>query len=211
MGFIYIIKNNINSKVYIGQTRRTIERRWYEHKYESTQKENSGYDMLIHKAFRKYGIDNFYIEILEECNNSMLDEREKYWISFYKSNIEGYNTLIGGKPFSEEENKATKRKTNIDVILELYKKGYTQLEIADKLNCSRTAILNCLKSNGVSNPRGWKKTKIGQYNQKGELINVYSSQKEASEFTKIYRSGINKCLNNQQKTAGGFYWKRIKN
>lgn len=45
----------------------------------------------------KYGIDNFDFEIIEECDKSMLSEREKYWIQFYDSMVpNGYNLTNGG-------------------------------------------------------------------------------------------------------------------
>lgn len=47
---------------------------------------------------RKYGIENFQIEQIEENDNSILDEREKYWIQFYNSMIpNGYNMTFGGE------------------------------------------------------------------------------------------------------------------
>ena len=40
---------------------------------------------------KKYGIDNFKIEEIEQCSAEQSSEREKYWIDFYKSDTEGYN------------------------------------------------------------------------------------------------------------------------
>lgn len=94
MGFIYIITNKINGKNYIGQTRREIETRWKEH-----QRKIKFYkDRLpLYKALNKYGVDNFKISCLEECEDKILDEREIYWIKYYKSNGQnGYNCTNGG-------------------------------------------------------------------------------------------------------------------
>ena len=47
--------------------------------------------MAIKKAIRKYGKENFTIELIEEVETDKLDEREVYWISFYNSYNDGYN------------------------------------------------------------------------------------------------------------------------
>lgn len=98
MGYIYKITNLINKKIYIGQTRRPIQRRWHEH---LTTKDNCP----IHIAIQKYGIDNFKIEIIEECqDNSILDEREIYYIKKYDSYNSkiGYNATKGGNNNSQQ-------------------------------------------------------------------------------------------------------------
>jgi len=42
------------------------------------------------------GIQNWYFEVLEECDKNQLNDREKYWINYYKSNELGYNATRGG-------------------------------------------------------------------------------------------------------------------
>ena len=74
---IYKIQNLINNKIYIGQSIE-IERRWQKH---LTANDN----FLIHKALKKYGKENFIFSIVEECDQSQLDEREQYWIQYYNS------------------------------------------------------------------------------------------------------------------------------
>lgn len=55
------------------------------------------YNTLLSKAFRKYGINNFTFEILEECESSLLDEKETYYINLYNSlQPNGYNMTPGG-------------------------------------------------------------------------------------------------------------------
>ena len=94
IGFIYIIKNTVNSKVYIGQTRTSIEQRWKEHLRHAQYG-----DQIINRAMKKYGIDKFYIETLEICDISVLDYREMFYIDLYNSTdkSKGYNISIGGK------------------------------------------------------------------------------------------------------------------
>ena len=92
-GFIYIIKNTVNSKVYIGQTRTSVDQRWKEHLRHAQYG-----DQVINRAMKKYGVDKFYIETLEICDVSILDEREIYYIDLYDSTdkSKGYNVSIGG-------------------------------------------------------------------------------------------------------------------
>lgn len=92
---IYKITNNINNKIYIGCSK-NIEHRWLAHKSESILEHNQQYNYSIHKAFRKYGLDNFSFEIIEELPENQLFEREKYWIKYYNSFNDGYNETMGG-------------------------------------------------------------------------------------------------------------------
>lgn len=92
---IYKITNTINHKVYIGQSKNII-RRWQAHKNRAFVP-NKEYDKYLYRAFRKYGIDVFTFEIIEECAIEKLDEREKYYILQYHSCIDtyGYNETCG--------------------------------------------------------------------------------------------------------------------
>ena len=79
-GSIYVIKNKINEKVYVGQTIQSVHERFMQHKRPSKGK----LDYKIYKAFRKYGIENFYVETLEEnIYIENLDEKEIYYIELY--------------------------------------------------------------------------------------------------------------------------------
>lgn len=92
---IYTATNKINNKKYIGQTIKSIKKRAMSHFCDA--KNNSNF--YFHNAIRKYGKDNFLFEVIEYCKNSdIANEREKYWIEYYKSNNKdfGYNTCAGG-------------------------------------------------------------------------------------------------------------------
>lgn len=51
----------------------------------------------LYQAIRKYGVENFSFEVLEECDTSLLDEKEVYYINLYNSYKEGYNATLGGQ------------------------------------------------------------------------------------------------------------------
>lgn len=89
MGVIYKIQHKESGKIYIGQTRRTLEQRMYEHLYNN--------NTYIDKSLTKYGRDAFYITIIETVDNEILNEREEYWIKFYDCIApKGYNLNSGG-------------------------------------------------------------------------------------------------------------------
>jgi group I intron endonuclease len=75
---IYKITNNINNKVYIGQTIETIKKRWSRHTWKCTIKRNA---MAITNAIIKYGKENFIIEQIDIAKSiEELNEKEIYYI-----------------------------------------------------------------------------------------------------------------------------------
>ena len=73
MAYIYLATNLINGKKYIGQHNGSIKDNYL------------GSGVLLVKAIEKYGKENFKKEILEECDITELDEKEKYWIAYYNA------------------------------------------------------------------------------------------------------------------------------
>ena len=92
MAYIYKIKNKINNKVYVGQTTQPVSKRWNEHIYNAYTSETK-----IARAIRKYGIKNFEVSIIEECDALDLNAKETYWIKYYDSVNTGYNIQWGGE------------------------------------------------------------------------------------------------------------------
>lgn len=89
---IYIIRNDINGKVYIGQTF-NVAHRWEQYESAFRKKDNKH---LISRAMLKYGIEHFHMEVLEKGVENY-DEREIYWIKFFNSTVpNGYNISHGG-------------------------------------------------------------------------------------------------------------------
>lgn len=102
-GFIYKITNTINGKSYIGQTIQNVKERFYQHCATKCSKVVS--NMAIHRAIKKYGKSNFTVEVIEEIDSTNLNDRERYWIKYYNSYNNGYNSTKGGqdgcKPFKD--------------------------------------------------------------------------------------------------------------
>lgn len=89
---IYIIKNDINDKVYIGQAI-DVKRRFQAHCKPSTGQIDAD---LVAKAIKKYGKSHFWYEILERDIEDY-NEKEKFWIAHYNSiRPNGYNISQGG-------------------------------------------------------------------------------------------------------------------
>lgn len=88
-GYIYKTTNNINGKIYIGKKHSS-----------SFIKDYYGSGKLINRAIDKYGIENFSVEIIEECETlEELNLKEKYYIKYLESNYKlgkGYNIASGG-------------------------------------------------------------------------------------------------------------------
>lgn len=136
---IYIIKNDINTKVYIGQSLDAKER------FKSHCKGN--YDnSLIDKAIQKYGKEHFWFEVLESQIENY-NEREKYWIKYYNSlKPFGYNILTGGEepPIYYGNEHPNVKITDEDVLklkIDLAKTDISLSQLAEKYNISKRQIL----------------------------------------------------------------------
>ena len=92
---IYKITNIDNNKVYIGQSV-DIQVRWYNHKKELNRNKHG--NSYLQNSWNLHGADKFKFDIIEECEISVLDEKEIYWIKYYNSTDPkyGYNLIDGG-------------------------------------------------------------------------------------------------------------------
>lgn len=136
-GIIYKITNKVNGKSYIGQTRYSLEFRWRQHIHK---KDNT----YFHNALRKYGINNFSIEIIEECEISKLNEREIFYIAKFNTFKDGYNLTIGG-----DGNRRLLLDNYYDEIKDLYLSGFSSNKIATLYNVDKASIVKILKQLGV--------------------------------------------------------------
>lgn len=210
---IYKITNRINGKIYIGQSI-NIKFRWKQHEQEAKgERRNS----LLYQAMRKYGLENFSFEVIEECSQENLNEREVYWIDYYNSFNEGYNMTPGGTEPS---------KVNIQEIYDLWDAGYTLSDIVERTNVGKTSVNKYLNeyenySAQESNRRGGKKARetaikngkvitpqknIKQYDLWGNYIRNWNTQNEIERKLEIDAETIGRCLKGKAIQAGGFQW-----
>lgn len=225
MGIIYKIENKITGKVYIGQTLYSLQKRWLQHIHESKDALEGKRQSfpLFHRMIIKYGEENFLPSILEECDNSILDEKEKYWIDFYNSNQDGYNSTIGGQNNINKviNQKVSKYKINGEYIC-TFNSAREAAESArvDVSNIRR----NCSGDTKTCAGFRWawgestedlpeiqggriKGRSIQQFTKEGELKATYKSAAEAAQVTGINQVSIYNVCNKKQKTAGGYLWK----
>lgn len=153
-GYIYIIRNKINDKVYIGQTVKGVKERFVDHKYNALHSDRKG---SIYNAMRLHGVENFYVETLETVEDiTTLTDREEYYIRLYDTIKHGYNMKY------RVEDPRYKTVTTIDedqFTLMYY--TMTNTELANYLNVSRTAIINRARSLGLDKkPVGLNKKHI---------------------------------------------------
>lgn len=140
-GFIYIIRNTENDKVYVGQTTLTPHERFMQHMKDSTLKDKGSIELYI--AVKEIGKDKFYVETLESnVPIEKLDEREIFYIEKYNSCDSGYNATKGGKggvSLSISEQKE---------ILNLAKQGKTAIEISKLYSVHKMTVLRTLHNLG---------------------------------------------------------------
>jgi len=108
---VYIITNNVNQKVYIGKAN-NLQERWGGHRSDALGKNSQRH---IHRAMRKYGIDNFSIEpVAYYSSDKEALEAEIYWIAEIRRlygvrNV--YNETDGGDGMSgHKHSEESKRK-----------------------------------------------------------------------------------------------------
>lgn len=137
MGYIYKITNIVNGKLYIGQTRKTVEERFEIH-LKNAKKHINRY---LYDAMNKYGYDNFVPSLIEECEDNLLDEKEIYWIKFYNTINKdiGYNMTIGGGGGDTWTNNPHKKETSKKISENNKGKHKITPELREKLNVSSKA------------------------------------------------------------------------
>lgn len=199
---IYKITNIINNKFYIGQAE-DIYHRYRTHFWAHGEHHNSAIDAAI----RKYGIENFSLEILEECPKEKLNEREIYWGEEYYKGLcyvpDGYNiALLGGNLAAITNCKKVSQYTlNGELV-----KTYQSFSAAGKaMNISPMAIRQASLRKGTSCNYQWaegeeqkitpyqRKTtgyKVQAYNKEHEIELEFNTQAEAARYFDISATAI---------------------
>lgn len=203
MAYIYKITNKINGKIYVGKTLKTPQQRWSEHVRDSYK--DSCKDRPLYRAFKKYGLENFTLDIIEQCPVDKVNERERFWIESLQTFKYGYNATLGGDG---------KHYCDYDLIYSLFQQGknikeITQITGYDGTTC-RKALDNFNVSSETRHKRGNEarsKTVIQLNKDTNEILAIFPSLREAYESIGKPQSGhIAAVCQGKRKTAYGYKW-----
>ena len=171
---IYKITNLINKKCYIGKTNDS-ERRWKDHQRLAFTQDHKEYNKTLYKAMRKYGVDNFSFEMIEELEDySISGEREQYWVYYFNSYNNGYNESKGGDGGSlpghclgSANGRAKLNEDDVIEIRTLYNNGISKSDCYDLYKDKIT--LNGFS--GVWSGRTWKNIMPEVYTEENKKRN----------------------------------------
>ncbi len=192
-GFIYKITNTINGKSYIGQTIQNVKERFYQHCATKCSKAVS--NMAIHRAIKKYGKSNFTVEVIEEIDSANLNDRERYWIKYYNSYNNGYNSTKGGqdgcKPFKD---------LDVESIIKEYNTGKSLRTLGTIFKVDKQTIKDLLIRHNVE-LRTTRTYKLSQKDRDKVLEDFASglSRKEIMIKWNISKSYLSQLINGYRR------------
>jgi group I intron endonuclease len=197
-GKIYLISNDVNNKLYVGQTVQTLKKRFNGHCcYSKSDRSNNS---LIKRAIHKYGKEHFKIELIEECEIDKLNEREIHWINKFDSYNNGYNLTLGG----QESNYFSLHRVEDSIDTKKFEQYIIEFkplarEVATYFNISRCSVYNLIKR--LNNP----KLILNNYNPKkpvnltdgdiSDIIDLYSDGWSIMDISKKYKTRKHRISN----------------
>jgi hypothetical protein len=151
--------------------------------------------MAVHKAINKYGKSNFTIEVIEEVESTDLNDREKYWIKYYDSYNNGYNSTKGGQD-------GIKLFKNLDSesIIKEYQFGKSLRKISRAFHVDKQTIKDLLVRNNVE-LRTTRTYKLSQRDRE-EIIRSLSlglTRKEIMNKWNISKSYLSQLINGYRR------------
>lgn len=179
---IYKYTNKINQKVYIGQTRQSIQHR--------AMGKGWGYKKCPHffSAIKKYGWDNFECEILyENLSREDADRLEKEYILYFKNLNICYNIDNGGKSKGVRQISLKRRK-----------------QISNSMKGKNTGSKNGMYQKTVVNKN------VYVFNDQQQLINTICSIKKCSKILSIHPSNLSNLLIKYVLKIGNYFYSSSK-
>lgn len=180
IGIIYKVTNDVNEMVYIGQTMYLLENRWEWHLNKAS---NIKDNCKFHKAIREIGQEHFKCEEIERVNKDILNDREIYWISFYNSFLNGYNSTLGGNGkragfYLNEE--------SMRDIIDMYNNHYSSNKIAEKYKVDKATILKFLRCCNIEIRDPFRFTPSKEDSDR--IIKDYRNGKSLSKIAKEFKT-----------------------
>ena len=196
---VYMHRNKVNNKVYIGQTGTSVEDRW---------QNGRGYKgcTLFERAIQKYGWDNFEHIILEDnLTREEVGKSESRLIALYDATNpeKGYNISTGG----ESGHTGVKMSDEIRAKMSEARKGVPFSE-EHKNRISVALKGRTIPQETIDKARLAKGDYFVQLDFDGNLIKEYFTTWDAYQQTGVTQDAIASALNknSKRKTAGGFVW-----
>ena len=161
---------------------------------------------------RKYGIEHFHIESIEETD--IPEEREIYWIEYYRSFKNGYNATMGGDG---------KKYIDYDLVISTYNQLQNITQTASHLNIHPDSVSNILHQNNINikssqeiNREQTSKITL-MFDKNNNFIRSFSSSIAAAQYLidnnltncklTTIRTHISEVCRGKRKTAAGFIWR----
>ena len=212
MAYIYCITNLINGKQYVGKTTESITKRFKEHcldyKKERCEKRP------LYEAMNKYGIDNFVVNQLIECEPDELDSYEKLFIDKLDTFKNGYNATLGGDGSILFDYKK---------IISLYKENKTMIEVASIMHCCVDTVAKVVKMYNLPKNKFFTgscrqpksvvqldkitEEEIREFNSTADAGRWLAENGYAKSYSGGVRDKISQCCRGKLKSAYKFKWK----
>jgi len=227
---VYIIRNTVNDKRYIGSSK-SVYYRWKQQHYSQLRRGVHA-NTHLQNAWNKHGADQFEFVVIEECVESALSKRESYWIEHFKSwdRKHGYNLnrIIDERQVRSEETiekirrglralykdpeyvskrseimKQTWHQKRDEIITKLKAKWSTD-ETKSKHADSDTQEVRRLKSEGAKRYWATQAREVLQLTLDGQLVKEW---RRPSDAIAVFGRHVSSVLNGKRKNCGGFLWR----
>ena len=173
--------------MYVGQSIDILKRK---SQYEKGYNVNG--QKVLYRSLLKYGWDNHFFEIIEECEIAQLNNRERYWQDYYDCLNKGLNCKL-----TTSSNKS----------------GKWSKEVKDKIRSSMLsffAINGCVRKKGTGS--GNKMNTLYQYTLNGEFLQEWKGLRVTAKLVNIQRTQLCRSIAAPfgKYRAGQYYWTYIK-
>ena len=215
-GYIYMIRNIINNKIYFGQTTSDYD---FDKRYSGGRWWDISTNDHLKRSAEKYGHDKFEVIRHFDIANTkeQLDELEDLYICMYNTMNPkyGYNKKRGGSygKHSDESKKKMSEKRKGYKDSDETKKRKSEARKGSKnpqYGKPRTEEEKRKQSEAMkgklTGSKNGKARKVYQYTKDGNFIKEYETVASAAKDNNVHESGIRACCYGKSKTCGGFVW-----
>lgn len=218
--FVYVVRNKVNGKRYVGKTLIGVEYRWKKHLVDTFNEKLYAYNSYFHRAIRKYGVENFEFEEIFSSLESPepmtvfdLSDWEKYFIQKYRtfigfSDCHGYNMTLGGEGWTGRGKAIDVYDKDLNFIATYESIEETSRELKLYPQNISAAINGRIKATGgyVFCESGLEpvqfvnitETKIDLYSLEGEFIKTFNTMRDAASFIDANPTNVFDCCNQKQ-------------